>query len=115
MMTIAHMNANIAMGRARLDTSPGIVTITGAQIEKGLAVPSVPLPNNSDNDRSAAPSEFEQPGDGIEGTVDSSLNEAPRYCLNCERQITDSPAVTYKDGRHLCHRCKVHFVAIGWA
>ncbi len=33
-------------------------------------MPSVPLPNNSDNDRSAVPSEFEQPGDGTEGTVD---------------------------------------------
>ena len=40
-------------------------------------MPSVPLPNNSDNNRSAVPSEFEQPGDGTEGTVDSSLNEAP--------------------------------------
>lgn len=38
-------------------------------------MPSVPLPNNSENDRSAVPSEFEQPGDGTEGTVDR-LEEA---------------------------------------
>ena len=42
-------------------------------------MPSVPLPNNSDNDRSAVPSEFEQLGDGTKGTADSALNDAPQW------------------------------------
>ena len=48
---------------------------------------SVPPPNTSDIRRTAVDSSIEQPGGGTEGTVDSSLNEAPQYFRSLELEF----------------------------
>ena len=58
---------------------------------------SVPLPNNSDTDRSAVDLNSKQSGDGTEGTGDH-LNEAPR-CSECG--YTDADARFHMD-HQLC-------------